>query len=99
MVEVRREKGLLARLFKKRDSVQVDDLKESIERNIPNMTFQEACEKTGRYINISIAPHESYQKSRLLNAIASPNVMDSVGCYGVLCNSGRISPGYFNGEK
>lgn len=75
MVEVRREKGLLARLFKKRDSVQVDDLKDSVERNIPNMTFQEAFDKTGRYISISIAPHESYQKSRLLNTIASPNVM------------------------
>jgi len=30
---------------------------------------------TGRKINISIAPHEVQQKSRLLNAVASPNVL------------------------
>ncbi len=75
MVEVEREKGLLSRLLKKRGSVRIDHVRESIERNIPDLTFQEAFERTGRYINISIAPHESYQKSRLLNAIASPNVM------------------------
>ena len=42
---------------------------------IPDLTFQEAYELTGRYLNISIAPAEKHQKSRLLNAIASPNVM------------------------
>lgn len=39
-----------------------------------DMTFQEAYEHTGRYINISIAPVERHQASRLLNAITSPNV-------------------------
>jgi len=39
-----------------------------------DMTFQEAYEHTGRYINISIAPAEKHQSSRLLNAITSPNV-------------------------
>lgn len=39
-----------------------------------DMTFQEAFEHTGRYINISIAPVEKHQTSRLLNAITSPNV-------------------------
>lgn len=39
-----------------------------------DMTFQEAYEHTGRYINISIAPSERHQNSRLLNAITSPNV-------------------------
>lgn len=38
------------------------------------MTFQEAYEHTGRYINISIAPAEKHQNSRLMNAITSPNV-------------------------
>ena len=38
------------------------------------MTFQEAYEHTGRYINISIAPAERHQNSRLMNAITSPNV-------------------------
>lgn len=40
----------------------------------PDMTFQEAYEHTGRYINISVAASEAHQKSRLLNAITSPNV-------------------------
>lgn len=39
-----------------------------------DMTFQEAFEHTGRYINISIAPAEKHQTSRLMNAITSPNV-------------------------
>ncbi len=39
-----------------------------------NLTFQEAFELTGRYINISISPAEKHQTSRLMNAITSPNV-------------------------
>lgn len=39
-----------------------------------NMTFQEAYEHTGRYINVTIAPAEKHQTSRLMNAITSPNV-------------------------
>ncbi len=75
MVEVKKEDGLLARTLKKRGRVRIAHLQESVERNIPNLTFQEAYEITDRYINISVAPYESYQNSRLLNATASPNVM------------------------
>ena len=39
-----------------------------------DLTFQEAFELTGRYINISISPAEKHQSSRLMNAITSPNV-------------------------
>lgn len=46
----------------------------AIDSFCPEMTFQEAYEHTGRYINISIAPAEKHQNSRLLNAITSPNV-------------------------
>lgn len=49
-------------------------LKEKIAKLIPDLTFQEAFEKTGRHINISISPSDVHQTSRLLNAIASPNV-------------------------
>ena len=41
---------------------------------IPDITFQEAYEKTGRMISITIAPYEEHQKSRLMNAVTSPNV-------------------------
>ncbi len=39
-----------------------------------DITFQEAFERTGRFINISISPAEKHQTSRLMNAITSPNV-------------------------
>lgn len=42
---------------------------------VPDMTFQEAYEKTGRQISITVAPAETHQRSRLLNAITSPNVL------------------------
>lgn len=45
-----------------------------IEAQIPDLTFQEAFELTGRRINISVSPRELHQQSRLLNAITSPNV-------------------------
>jgi len=49
-------------------------LKLMLEAIIPDMTFQEAYEKTGRMISITIAPFEEHQSSRLMNAITSPNV-------------------------
>lgn len=52
----------------------IDDIQKIVERMIPDLTFQEALERTGRHLNISIAPAETHQRSRLLNAITSPNV-------------------------
>ncbi|MCH8498957.1 MAG: DUF3336 domain-containing protein [Marinobacter sp.] len=55
--------------------VSPQSVKEQAMDGIGNdMTFQEAYEHTGRYINISIAPAEKHQNSRLMNAITSPNV-------------------------
>lgn len=57
-------------------SKQIDmrSIKQEMAKLIPDMTFKEAYEKTGRSINISISPAQPRQKSRLLNHIASPNV-------------------------
>lgn len=55
-------------------SLVENDRDDVIDAFVGNQTFQEAYEHTGRYINISIAPHERHQNSRLMNAIASPNV-------------------------
>ncbi len=52
----------------------VDHLRHFLEVNVPDMTFEEAFEETGRRINISISPREIHQQSRLLNAVTSPNV-------------------------
>ncbi len=73
--EAEREASFVDKMiFGKNQALQINDLEAIVERMIPNMTFQEAYEKTGRQISISVAPAEPQQTSRLLNAIASPNV-------------------------
>jgi predicted acylesterase/phospholipase RssA len=57
-----------------RQQVDPASLKILLEAIIPDMTFQEAYEKTGRMISITIAPSEEHQTSRLMNAVTSPNV-------------------------
>lgn len=60
--------------FGKSEKVDMRLVKREMARMIPDMTFLEAFEKTGRSINITISPAELRQTSRLLNHIASPNV-------------------------
>ncbi len=55
--------------------MKVDLLVSLVEDLVPDLTFEEAFELTGRKINISVSPNEPYQRSRLLNAVTSPNVM------------------------
>ncbi|MCB1689068.1 MAG: DUF3336 domain-containing protein [Halioglobus sp.] len=50
-------------------------LHESIATAVPDLSFEQAFEKTGRALNVSIAPAETHQTSRLLNAITSPSVL------------------------
>jgi TAG lipase/steryl ester hydrolase/phospholipase A2/LPA acyltransferase len=51
-----------------------DQIRDRLEEILPDLTFQEAYEHTGRHLNISVAPAEKHQNGRLLNAITSPNV-------------------------
>ncbi|PIE38920.1 MAG: patatin [Gammaproteobacteria bacterium] len=51
-----------------------EEVRAALEEFLPDMTFDEAHEKTGRHLNVSIAPAETHQTSRLLNAITTPNV-------------------------
>jgi NTE family protein len=75
MFAVRKEAGFIDRFFERRGSVGIEYVVEAIDRLIPDLTFQEAFLRTGRHINISVAPYERHQTTRLLNAIASPNVL------------------------
>ncbi|MEJ8567131.1 DUF3336 domain-containing protein [Elongatibacter sediminis] len=50
-------------------------VRRAINRNIADMTFLEAYEKTGRILNISVSPAESHQFPRLLNYLTSPNAL------------------------
>jgi predicted acylesterase/phospholipase RssA len=57
-----------------RERMDSTSLSLTLETVIPDITFQEAYEKTGRMISITIAPLEEHQTSRLMNAVTSPNV-------------------------
>jgi NTE family protein len=73
--EAEREASVFSRMFfGSNPSIDVGDLENIIARQVPDMTFQEAYAKTGRQISMSVAPAEPHQRSRLLNAITSPNV-------------------------
>jgi len=61
-------------LLKADRRIGIQELRALVEQQIPDVTFQEAFELTGRRINISVSPRELHQRSRLLNAITSPNV-------------------------
>jgi TAG lipase/steryl ester hydrolase/phospholipase A2/LPA acyltransferase len=52
----------------------IEDVQDAIARMVPDLTFQEAFERTGRKINITVSPAEVHQASRLMNAVTSPNV-------------------------
>lgn len=73
--EAEREASVFSRMFfDANPQIDVADLENIIARLIPDLTFQEAYEKTGRQISITVAPAEPHQRSRLLNAITSPNL-------------------------
>ena len=73
--EAEQEASVLSKMFfGANPRIEVGDLEKMVARMIPDLTFHEAYEKTGRQISISIAPAELHQQSRLLNAITSPNV-------------------------
>jgi len=73
--EIERDQGLLRHLeVIKPEVATAEELREALERLIPDLTFQEAFEKTGRHLNVSIAAAEKHQTSRLLNSITTPNV-------------------------
>lgn len=58
-----------------RGRMREDDVRSFINNQIPDLSFAEAFEKTGRQINITISPRGLHQQPRLMNAITSPNVM------------------------
>ena len=68
--------GLVDRMFSvfRHERINADDIWEALEEFLPDCTFEEAFRHTGRHMNVSVAPAENHQKSRLLNADTSPNV-------------------------
>lgn len=76
----------------KRRNLRKQDLIRIIERIIPDITFEEAYQLSGLKINISITPSEAHQKSRLLNAVTSPNVMLREAVLASCCIPGVFPP-------
>ena len=54
--------------------LDTDHLKHVFMKNMGMLTFQEAFDKTGRIINITVAPINSYDPPRLLNYLTAPHV-------------------------
>ena len=75
-----------------RSKVRQKDLLAIIEKILPDVTFAEAYQISGLKINVSIAPYEPHQKSRLLNAITSPNVMVREAVLASCCIPGVFRP-------
>jgi NTE family protein len=75
-IEVEQEESLMKKLsLFSGQKITQRDVREMIDRLIPDLTFLEAFHKTGYQVNISVAPAELHQTSRLLNAVTSPDVM------------------------
>lgn len=65
----------LERLTGLRRILGTESFANTFDRLIPNYTFREAFERTGRHISISVSPRERHQSPRLLNALTSPHVL------------------------
>ena len=48
--------------------------KETIKGNLGFITFQEAFDRSGRIINITVAPTNNYDPPRLLNYLTAPHI-------------------------
>ncbi|MGJ7514546.1 DUF3336 domain-containing protein [Pseudomonas baetica] len=55
--------------------LQAEEIANYIQRLIPDLTFAEAYEVSGRHLNITVTGLEPQQAPRLLNAITAPNVL------------------------
>jgi TAG lipase / steryl ester hydrolase / phospholipase A2 / LPA acyltransferase len=66
------------------------EYQEAISQFLPDLTFAQAFKKTGRAMNVSIAPAETHQTSRLLNPTTSPGVF----MRSAVLASGAV-PGFF----
>lgn len=65
----------LSNALKQRALLDPKQLYQCIHANIGDYTFQEAYEKTGREVSITVSPVRSGQKPRILNHKTAPNVL------------------------
>lgn len=80
------------RLFRGEALLDGDHLEETMSKFIPDLTFNEAFEKTGRSINITISPARMNHESRMLSAISAPNVFVRKGVLASTAVPGLFPP-------
>lgn len=62
-------------LLKGKPLLRGDQLETCLEKNVMDLTFEEAFRRTGRHINIPVSPADPHQLPRVMNAKTSPNVL------------------------
>lgn len=62
-------------IWQKGHLMDPEQLLEHIRSNVGRVSFRDAAERSGRTLNISVSPTRTRQKPRLLNALASPEVL------------------------
>lgn len=65
----------LSHILKGGGIADVNVLKVFLRQNLGNYTFEEAYARTGRHINIAIAPFEGSQSARIMNELTSPYLL------------------------
>ncbi len=55
-------------------ALDIDHLSRVVRDNVGDYTFQEAFDRTGRIINITVAPLSDYDPPRVLNYLTAPHV-------------------------
>lgn len=71
--------------------MDVEVLKEFLRENIGDITFQEAYDKTGWILNITVTGYKEHNNHRLLNYLTAPNVL----IWSASCASSCV-PGLFD---
>jgi len=73
----------LKRLWREGHMMDISVLSRAVRANVPDLTFQEAHERTGRVLNIVVTPaasHGNMESSRVLNYLTAPNVLIWSAC-------------------
>ena len=68
------ERRTLKEFLKQRTILRPERLLDTIRKNCGRYTFAEAYERSGRILNISVAPTRARQKPRVLSYLTSPDV-------------------------
>ena len=65
----------LRRLLYEGHLMEIKVLQSALQKNVGDVTFYEAYERTGKILNITVSPANDYERPRLLNYLTSPNVL------------------------